>query len=518
MNKDNEIQPLSGLQIFFMTIGLGIGTFIQILDTSIANVSIPSIAGDLGVSPDQGTWVITSFAVSNAIVLPLTGWLTTRFGQVRLFVWSVILFSITSALCGLSQFFSMLVFFRVLQGAVAGSLIPLSQSLLLINYPPDKKTTALSIWVMIVVIAPIMGPILGGWITDNYGWEWIFYINVPTGIVSAVLTWMLLHKRESKITKIPTDVIGFILLIIGVGALQVLLDKGKDLDWFNSNVICLLAVVSFIAFLFFTVWNSLSKYPVIDFTFFRSHNFTLCTILISLGYMIFFGSVVLYPLILQTQLNYTPFMSGVAISPIGVFPFTLSMLVGKLCRMIDLRIIITFSFLAFFYSFTLFSNLTTDASLYEFMLPPLMLGFAMAFFFIPLTTLSLQEIPPEKFSSASGVFTFLRIFAGGGIGTALFITLEDRRERFFQSRLVEWINPYRSNVRRTMEFIQEHLNLSPDSTKALVNRIVEQQASMLATNDIFYAASWVFIILIPLIWFCTPKKEETLLQEVTAGH
>src|SRR5204862_4424147 len=243
------------------TIALSLATFMNVLDTSIANVSIPAIAGDLGVSPDQGTWVITSFGVANAISLPLTGWLTRRFGQVKLFTASVVLFVIASFLCALAPSLSLLVLFRVLQGAVAGPMIPLSQSLLLSSYPRKSAGTALAMWAITTLVAPVVGPVLGGWITDNISWPWIFYINVPVGIAAAVATWMIYRKRETATVRLPIDAVGLALLVAWVGSLQILLDKGKDLDWFHSGQVVALAIAAVMGFAFFLVWELTDRHP-----------------------------------------------------------------------------------------------------------------------------------------------------------------------------------------------------------------------------------------------------------------
>src|SRR5206468_13075973 len=229
--------PLEGGARIAASLAVGLATFMNVLDTSIANVSIPAIAGDLGVSPDQGTWVITSFAVANGISVPLTGWLTRRFGQVKLFTGAVVLFVIASILCAAAPNLSMLILARVFQGAVAGPMIPLSQSLLLASYPKSRAGTALAMWAITTLVAPVVGPVLGGWITDNISWPWIFYINVPVGIGAALVTWGIYHKRETPTARVPVDTVGLALLVIWVGALQVLLDQGRDLDWFNSTAI-----------------------------------------------------------------------------------------------------------------------------------------------------------------------------------------------------------------------------------------------------------------------------------------
>src|SRR5690349_3639841 len=246
--------PLKGSALALGTISLSLATFMNVLDTSIANVSLSAIACDLGVSPEQATWVVTSFAVANAISLPLTGWLTQRYGQVRLFTASVLLFVLASLLCGLAPSMPMLILFRVIQGAVAGPMIPLSQTLLLASYPREKAGTALAMFSLTVLVAPVVGPLLGGWITDNISWPWIFFINVPVGMVSAALTWALYRDRDTPRRKAPIDAVGLVLLLVWVGSLQIMLDKGKDLDWFASKVVVALAVLAAVAFLLFLVW------------------------------------------------------------------------------------------------------------------------------------------------------------------------------------------------------------------------------------------------------------------------
>src|SRR5437870_8020542 len=293
--------PLKDGALLLGTIALSLATFMNVLDTSIANVSIPAMAGDLGVSPDQGTWVITSFGVANAISLPLTGWLTQRYGQVRLFTASILLFVLASLACGLAPSIELLIFFRVIQGAVAGPMIPLSQSLLLSSYPKEKSGTALAMWSITTLVAPVVGPLLGGWITDNISWPWIFYINVPVGLGAAAVTWLIYRKRETATVKLPIDGVGLGLLVIWVGALQIMLDKGKDLDWFHSGQIVMLAIAAAVGLALFVVWELTDRHPVVDLRLFGRRNFWTSTMAMSLGYGTFFGNVVLLPLWLDRK-------------------------------------------------------------------------------------------------------------------------------------------------------------------------------------------------------------------------
>lgn len=509
-----NLAPIKGFSLFLLTLALGLGTFIQILDTSIANVAISYIAGELGVAPNQGTWVITSFAISNAVVLALAGWLSHRFGLVHLFVWSTALFSVTSWLCGIAWNLPILIFFRILQGASAGALIPISQALLLLNYPEDRKGLALGFWAMIVVVAPILGPIIGGYITYNYSWPWIFYINIPLGFLSSFLTWYLLKDRESPTHDDPIDLVGLLLLVISVGALQVFLDKGNELDWLSSDFIRLLLITSIIAFIYFVVWNYYSSYPIIDFALFRDYNFVIGTLLASIGFLMFFGSTVLLPLWLETQMNYTAFWAGVAVMPIGFMPLLLSSLIGRHVVSVDARLMVTFSFICFSATFFWYSILTPDVDLYHLMLPRFFQGIGLAFFFIPLVTITLSSISRESLASASGVFNFIRLIAGGGMGTALYVTLWDRREIFHHARLVENISSYRPI---STQFYDRLARLGIESSQAnqLIDDTITSQAYLLSINDIFWLSGWTFLIAAPLVWFCRrvhPPSEEVALS------
>ena len=305
-----DLAPLKGGALAVAAIALALGTFMQVLDGSIANVSIPTIAGNLGVSADQGTWVITSFAVSNGISVPVSAFLMTRFGVVRTFLISVVLFTLASLLCGLSWSLGSLVFFRVIQGAVSGPMIPGSQALLISIFAPTKRGTALAIWSMTTLIAPICGPIFGGYISDNFTWPWIFLINLPVGMVCAAICWRMLASRETPTRKVPIDRIGFALLVVWVGALQIMLDKGKDSDWFNSTAITALAIISAVGFVAWVIWEVTDANPIVDLSLFGSRNFAIGTLVFCLGYGLLFGNLVLLPLWLQTQQGYTATWAG----------------------------------------------------------------------------------------------------------------------------------------------------------------------------------------------------------------
>lgn len=494
--------PIKGFQLILLTIAVSLGIFMNVLDTSIANVAIPTIAGDVAVSTDQGTWIITSFAVSMAIVLPLTGWLARRFGEVRLFVVSTFLFTVFSVLCGLSTHLSMLVFFRVLQGVAAGPMIPLSQSLLLANYPSDKKGLAMGLWAMVAVSAPVLGPILGGYITDNLSWPWIFYINVPVGMLSVYFTWRILKDRETAISKVPVDFVGLTLLMLGIGCLQVLLDKGHDEDWFNSPWIITLGIVSLISLCFLIVWELTEKNPIIDLTLFKSRNFTIGTIALSLGYTIFFGCVVILPLWLQTQLHYTATWAGLATAPLGILSVVLSPIVGRTTEKIDPRITVSIGFLVFAYCSFWISGFNTDVAFSHIALARFIQGIGAPCFFIPLIMILLAGLPDDKIASASGLSNFLRIL-GGSFGTSISVSLWSHRESIHQSKLVESVTLHHAAFQQALQKLQT-LSLMDKTKYAIVTKAVVGQAYMLATNDIFWLSGVLFLGLLILIWFARP--------------
>lgn len=497
-----------GSRLLLLNFALGIGTFIQILDSSIANVAIPYIAGNLSVSADQGTWVITSFAASNAIMLPLTGWLSDYFGRVRLFVVSVLLFAFMSLCCGFAHSLTSLIIFRTLQGAVAGSLIPLSQSILIGCNPPEKQGSALGFWTMIVIVAPVMGPIIGGYLTEVYSWPWIFFINVPLGLFSALVTWYLLKDQESKIVRTPIDWTGLLLLSIGVACMQIMLDKGKDLDWFESNVILTLTITSIISLLYFFVRNHFQKQPIVDFSFFKQRNFAIGSIAVTVGYLLYFTSTVTTPLWLQTEQNYTAYWAGVAVAPVGIVSLFTSMLIGKYMGRIDLRYMTALSFFFFSLSFFYQATFTTEVSLEKIMLTRFFQGFGIAIFFLPLVQISFSEIPPERLPSATGLFHFIRILVGSGFGTSLAIEIWTRLEIFHHARLSESITHYSVAVSQLFDGLNNYdSKFTPEVVTRIIDTMVEQQAFMLSTNDILWLAGWLFIAMIPLIFLAKPVKK-----------
>ncbi|WP_031256456.1 DHA2 family efflux MFS transporter permease subunit [Curvibacter lanceolatus] len=507
--------PLEGAARTWGTIALSAATFMNVLDTSIANVSLPAIAGDLGVSPNQGTWVITSFAVANAIAVPLTGWLSQRVGQVRLFVISVLLFVLASWLCGLAPNMSSLIALRALQGFVAGPMIPLSQGLLLSSYPRALAGLAMAMWSMTTLIAPVMGPLLGGWITDNMSWPWIFYINIPVGIASALVTWMLYHKRETPTKQLPIDSVGLALLVIWIGAMQVTLDIGKENDWFHSDMVVGLAVVAVVGLALFLVWELTDDHPVVDLALFKRRNFWAGALATSVGYGLFFGNVVLLPLWLQQYMGYTATQAGMVMAPVGLMALVLSPWVGKNIAKFDPRYFATFAFAVFALVLWMRSNFNTQADLATIMVPTIVQGVAMAFFFIPLVTITLSGITPDRIPAASGLSNFARITAGA-FGTSISTTVWENRASLHHAQLVESIQQGNATAMGALQGLNA-AGLSPEQALAQVNRLVDQQAFMLAANDVFLASAFIFLALIPLVWLSHPLPGTAGSADAAAG-
>ncbi|WP_413737707.1 DHA2 family efflux MFS transporter permease subunit [Sodalis sp. RH21] len=481
------------------TIGLSLATFMQVLDTTIANVALPTISGNLGVSSEQGTWVITSFAVSNAIALPLTGWMSRRFGQTRLFLASVILFILTSFLCGISQSMTQLVIFRALQGFFAGPLYPMAQTLLLSIYPAAKRGMALSLLAMVTVVAPIVGPLAGGWITDNYTWPWIFFINVPIGIFAAMLVFAQLKGRSEVAEHQPIDYIGLGLLVVGVGLLQVVLDKGNDLDWFSSNFIIIGALIAAIALTALVIWEFTDKHPIVNLRLFRYRNFSFGTLALVLGYSGFFGINLLLPQWLQTQLGYTPVWAGLAAAPIGILPVFMSPLVGRYAHKFDLRLLAGGSFLVIGVSCFMRADFTTQVDYYHIAMIQGFMGIGVALFFMPTTSILLSSLSPREIADGSGLATFLRVL-GGSFASSLTTWIWQRREIFHHAQLTENITPYSAN---TQEYIAG-LGGASQTTMAQLDKLVESQAYMLSTIDYFTLLGWMFFALILVIWLAKP--------------
>lgn len=501
-NAAGEFPPLQGAQLVLLTFAVAMATFMEVLDTTIVNVSVPAIAGSLGVSPSEGTWTVSSYSLAAAIMQPLTGWIGRRFGEVRTFVTSMLLFVAFSALCGFATSMNMLVISRLMQGFVSGPMVAIAQALLLRNYSPEKRGLAMGLWAMTVIVAPIFGPILGGWITDNLSWPWLFYINCPIGIIGAMVTWNILKRRESLKVVVPIDAVGLTLLVVGVGCLQYMLDNGNEKDWLDSPQIIATGIIAVVALIYLVIWELTDKHPVLDLYLFKERNFLVGTVAISLGYFAFFGVNVVFPLWLQTTLGYTATKAGLAMAPIGIFAVFMAPLVGKNIQRINLRVAASSAFLIFSVCMFWVARLNEQASFWQLSSPRLWMGIGIAMFFLPLNQILMSHIKPNELAAASGLSNFLRTIAGS-ISTAMSIFLLNHRSDVHHTVLTEHI---RSDA-MGWQHLQDTLHsMGWSNTQALgyAERVINQQSSTLAVNDIYELFAIIFLLLIPLVWLAKP--------------
>ncbi len=497
-------QYLVGSKLLLATIALAMANFMEVLDVTIANVSIPSIAGDLGVSPNEGTWIITSYAVANAISVLTTGWLSQRYGQVRVFTTAVLLFTLASLGCGMSFTFPMLLFFRIFQGAVSGLMVPLSQALLLAAYPPAKRGLGMAIWGMTVTIAPVLGPIVGGLITDTVGWSWIFFLNLPFGIGAAFLTWRLLRDRETPIRRLPVDYLGFALVVVWVGCLQILLDKGNELDWFGSPFIVALAVTSAICFAIFLVWELTIANPLVNLRLFTIRNFTAATVAMALGYTVFFATIIVMPLWLETELGYTATWAGLVVAPTGLLAVVFAPIIGKSMGKLDMRIIATVAFVIFAALSFWRAGYTSDASYFDLAAPQFLQGIAVAAFFSPLISVALGALDGPSVPAGSGLLNFLRMTAAS-FGASVAISLWDHRAASNQSWMVDHFSIYNAAYLE-LQGRYADVGLGPAGSNAAMLQEVARQTSVRSVDEIFWLSGWLFLAVIAFVWLARKPR------------
>jgi len=487
---------------------LAFTNFMVVLDTTIANVSVAHIAGGLGISSSEGTWVITSYAVAEAICVPLTGWLARRFGTVRVFALGMAGFGVFSLLCGMAWSLGSLVAFRIGQGLCGGPLMPISQTLLLSIFPKEKHAQATGIWAMTTIVAPILGPILGGTISDNWGWHWIFFINIPIAIICATGAVVLLRKAETKIEKAPIDTIGVMLLVLWVGALQLMLDLGREHDWFGDNFIVSLAVIAAIGFSFFVAWEWFEKDPAVNLKVFRYRGFTVSVIALVFAYGTFFASLVVIPQWLQGALGYTATWAGYATAFNGVAAVMMAPVVAKLSEKVDPRLLVSFGVL--WLGVTSLIRVfwwTSDADFWTLALPQLIQGAGMPFFFVPLTSLALGAVEESEVASAAGVMNFLRTMSGA-IATAIATTVWYDGAQATRAELSGVLN----GAQQTMQSLQMH-GYTVEQSRQVVSNLVDGQATALATGSIFTTAAIVFAAAASIVWLAPRPK-----HAVAAGH
>lgn len=479
-------------------------TLIEIIDTSIVNVSLNHIRGSLSAGIDEATWAITAYLVSNAIIIPITGWLSRLFGRKNYLMASVAIFTTSSFLCGSAWSLQSLIFFRILQGIGGGALQPLSQSILLEAFPPAQHGMAMAIFGMGIMFGPIIGPLLGGWITDNWSWRWIFYINVPIGIISVFLTMLVISDPPyMKRIKMKIDYWGLALLSIGLGSLQFVLDKGEQDDWFSSPTITTIAVVVVVALSLFIILEWFSDTPIVDLRLFKDRTFTTGNIVMFFAFFNLFGSIVLLPIFLQNLMGYTAFLAGLVLGPGGLATMFTLPISGKLVTKTNPKGILVVGILISAASTYMMSQFTLTSDFWSFVWPRFVLGIGMGFLFIPLTTMTLSHISKERMTEATGLYNLLRNI-GGSVGVAVVTTVLSRQAQVHQTRLVERLSPLDTAYVLTKERIESILkysgihNLSPD---ALINGELQRQAMMLAFNDAFRILSLLMILVMFLVFF-----------------
>ncbi|MCA1955924.1 DHA2 family efflux MFS transporter permease subunit [Zymomonas sp.] len=506
---DGQRQPasaeglLSGSKQAIACIILALTNFMVVLDTTIANVSVPHIAGDLAVSNSQGTWVITSYAVAEAICVPLTGWLSRRFGTVLLFFISIIGFTSFSCLCGFSHSLMVLLIFRCLQGFFGGPLMPITQTLLLRVFRKEQHAQAMGIWAMTTITAPIIGPIMGGWLSDNWSWPWIFYINIPIGIICAMGVFALLRSVETRTLKEYIDKGGLTIMVIWIACLQIALDLGHDHDWLSSRMIVTLLILAAIGFVVFVIWELTEKQPIVDLKIFRHRGFTISVLSLSFSFGVFFASAVIIPQWLQRVMGYTATDSGLVTAMSGILAVFFSPIVAKLSGKVDARILVSFGILWLGGCTALRTFWDTNSSYWIFAVPQFLQGIGMPFFFVPLTTLALSSVLPEETTSAAGLMNFLRTLAGA-IGTSWSTTVWEDYARKMHNEL--------ANIIPTPNAILPVLQMGGQNTlkaRAFFDALVDTQSYALSTTHIFFISTMVFVVASSVIWLApAPKKKQ----------
>jgi DHA2 family multidrug resistance protein len=491
-------------------------TLIEIVDTSIVNVSLNHIRGSLSAGIDESTWAITSYLVSNAIIIPISGWLSRFFGRKRYLIFSLSLFTFSSLMCGFAWNLQSLVFFRVLQGLGGGALQPISQAILLETFPPHQHGMAMAIFGIGIMFGPIIGPLLGGWITDNWSWHWIFFVNVPIGLISILMALLFIYDPPyMQRIRMKVDYWGLLLLAVGLGCLQIVLDKGEREDWFSSGFITWMSYISVSSLTLFILVDLFAENPIVPLRTFRNLSFSTGNIIMFFTFFNLFGSIVLLPIYLQTLMGYTSFLAGLALGPGGLATMIAMPIAGKLVTKISPKAILAFGIAVAGYSVHMMAqfNLTVDFN--TIFWPRVVLGIGMGFLFIPLTTMTMSSIRNEEMGDATAIFNFLRNL-GGSFGVAFITTVLARRAQFHQVHLVEHMTPFDRNFQNVLPQISQQLqergfsaSSSDQGSLGLIYGEVIKQASMLSFNDAFYLLSTMMMLILPLVLMMKKGKAES---------
>jgi DHA2 family multidrug resistance protein len=503
-----------------------LATFMEVLDTSVANVALPHIAGSLASTPDESTWVLTAYLVANAIVLPLSGWFSTLFGRKRFYMTCVLLFTVSSAMCGLAPSLGMLILFRVIQGLGGGALQPVSQAILRETFPREKQGMAMAVYGMGVVLAPVIGPTLGGWITDNYTWRWIFLINIPVGICSLLFTSLLIFDppylvRKSIKDGLKIDYIGLGLLATGLGGLEITLDEGQRHDWFSSGGIVAATVIAVFALISVVFWELRQKDPVVDFHLLKDRNFAISTLTMFMLGFVLYGSTMAMPLFLQTLLGYTAMQSGMALSPGGLAILVMMPVVGFLLSKFEARWLVIFGLLISSFGLFQMTHFDLDIDFRHAVVARIVQSLGLAFLFVPINTMAFYFISKQNTSYATGLINLARNI-GGSTGIALSVTLIARRQQFHQQRLIENLSPLNSAYQSALEGAKQmFMNKGADAVhaaaqaQAMVYGMVQRQATLLSFLEDFRLLAFTFLAVIPLMFLMKrirPKKTEVVVD------
>jgi len=490
---------------WLVTLAVMVPTLIEILDTSVANVALAHIQGSLSAGQEEVTWVLTSYLVANAVVIPMSGWLARVFGRKRYLMLSLVLFTASSLLCGAATSLAQLILFRVIQGVGGGGLQPMSQAILLESFPGRQRGLAMAIFGMGVVLGPILGPLLGGYFTDNYSWRWIFYINLPIGVLALFMVSGFVfdpHYQERRGQGEKVDVLGLALLTLGIGCLQIVLDKGQTEDWFSSDFIVLLSLISAVS-LVALVFRELScERPIVDLRIFRNVSFATGNIVMFLGFFAFFGSIVLLPMYLQGLMGYTAFLAGMVLGPGGAVALIAMPAVGKLTERVDARLLLAGGLLVNAYALWYMAGFNLGIDFATAVMGRVIQGFGMPLFFVSLSYLTYASVPRPQMNNASSIFNLLRNL-GGSFGVAFVTTALARRAQHHQARLGEHLSELNPMYRHALDKVTAWLNLRLGDTadhalqaKGALYNSLQQQATALAFNDVFYVQAVLFLALL----------------------
>jgi DHA2 family multidrug resistance protein len=491
---------------WIVSLSVVFATFMEVLDTTVVNVSLPHIAGSMSATVEEGTWTLTSYLVANAIILPMTGWLARQFGRKRLLLLAIVGFTGASFMCGLAPNMTTLIIWRVIQGASGGTMQPLSQAIMLEVFVPEDRGKAMAFWAVCIVTAPILGPVIGGWLTDTYSWRWIFYINIPVGIVSFIMAKTFIHDPSYLKKKAETiDYWGIGLLALGMAALQIMLDKGQEEDWFTSDMITAVAVVAVVMLLSFLIREIFAKEPIIHLRVFKDASYAVGVLMMTVVGFVLYGSLVLLPIILQTLLGYPSLQAGIAMAPRGFGSLLLTPVVGLVIGRVGARKFLATGIMVCAATLFWLGMLDLNAGYWDFFWPQFIQGMAMSMLFVPMTTITMDRIPREEMGNATSIFNLMRNI-GGSIGIATGATLLQRRTQMYTNILGTHVTPYSlqtqqmlSQMRSAMMAAGSDVVTATQRAQAMLFYFVQRQATMLSFLDVMKIFGGLFILIVPLI-------------------